>query len=156
MLGSAGLRSITAALLAVGGITASATALIAPAEAASGLSVLVHGRLLVVPAEAPGGHPGYGVALADGDIVPVRGSFDPEIRTGALFTGRLAIPAGVLRALSSRGETGATAALRIVDRRSLSLPVLGTPSIIDAPEASAAVTPTTHQQFVAIPSCSGT
>ena len=149
MLSSARLGLLTAALLTVSSATAAAAGLVVPAEAVTGPSVTVHGRLLVLPGEAPGGHPAYGVALADGDIVPVRGTFDPAVRTGAVFDGRLGLPAGVVTALSRRGESGSTAALRIVDRRSLSLPVLGTPTVTDAPQVSAAVTPTTHQEFVA-------
>src|SRR4029079_18038980 len=96
----------------------------APAGAASqsGIaSVPVHGRLLVVPSERPGGHPSYGVALADGDIVPVRGSFDPSVRTGAMFHGRLALPASVTGALARRGAVAdeRSAALRLVDQRAL-------------------------------------
>jgi hypothetical protein len=122
----------------------------AEAVAQSGIvSVAVHGRLLVVPSETPGGHPSYGVALADGDIVPVRGSFDPSVRTGAVFDGRLAVPASVTAALARRGAVADAprAALRLVDRRSLTLAVVGAPSVT---AVAPAVTPTTHRQFVAV------
>jgi hypothetical protein len=85
------------------------------------------------------------VALADGDIVAVRGEFGPGARTGARFEGRLAVPPSVARALAARGDSGPSAALRVVDRRSLVLRVVGAPSITAAPAA----TPTTHEQFVA-------
>jgi hypothetical protein len=147
MLSSARLGLLTAAVTTA--ITASVLpAVVSPADGAAGPTVSVHGRLLVVPAETPGGATRYGVALADGDIVPVRGAFDPDLRSGATFGGRLRVPGGVVQALSSRGESGARAALRVVDRRSLTLSVVGTPSISPA-DVSASVTPTTHQQFVA-------
>src|SRR4051794_17789477 len=121
----------------------------AGAAQASGLAtVQVHGTLVVVASETPGGHPSYGVALADGDIVPVRGSFDPSVRTGAEFEGRLAIPASVTDALTGRTVVAdpRRAALRLVDRRSLTLSVVGTPTVT---EVAAAATPTVHRQFVA-------
>ena len=126
--------------------TAPAPLLLAPAEAVGGTSIPVHGRLLVAQPDAPGLRPTYAVALADGDIVPMRGSFDPDVRTGAVFDGRLALPATVTRTLTDHGESGAAAALRVVDRRSLALAVVGAPTIS---EVSAAITPTTHAQFVA-------
>jgi hypothetical protein len=124
----------------------------APAGAASQsgvVSVPVHGRLLVVPSETPDGHPSYGVALADGDIVPVRGSFDPSVRTGAVFDGRLALPTSITGALARRSAVAdpQRAALRLVDRRSLTLAVVGTPSVT---AVAPAVAPTTHRQFVAV------
>src|SRR4051795_8757141 len=86
------LRRSTVLAGSLGVVAASALAL-APttaraAEPSGTATVQVHGSLLVVPAERPGGHPSYGVALADGDIVPVRGSFAPSVRTGAGFDGR--------------------------------------------------------------------
>jgi hypothetical protein len=116
--------------------------------AATGPSVAVHGHLLVVASERPGGHPAYGVAMADGDIVEVRGAFAPTVRTGDVFDGRLALPSSVTRALARRTPTSdpARAALRIVDRRSLTLTVAGTPTVT-ADETAA--TATAHQQYVA-------
>ena len=130
----------------------------APAGAApqSGIvSVPVHGRLLVVPSETPGGHTAYGVALPDGDIVPVRGSFDPSVRTGEVFDGRLALPASVTGALARRSTVAdpRRAALRLVDRQSLTLAVVGTPTVT---AVAPAVTPTTHRQFVAVVDNKGT
>jgi hypothetical protein len=145
MLSSARLGLLGAALLTAAGVTTT-PGLLGPAAAAPGPTVSVHGRLLVVPAETPGGHPAYAVALDDGDIVPVRGSFAPDVRTGAVFDGRLGIPTGVVDTMLRRGETGRTAALRIVDRRSLSLRVVGSAS---ATAVSPAVTPTAHQQYIA-------
>src|SRR5262245_8719288 len=118
-----------------------------PAEAGAaqplGATIGVHGTLVVAVSDGPaGGSTSYAVELADGDLVPVRGSFDASARTGDVFDGRLAIPASVANAAPSRD-----AALRLVDRRSLTLSVVGTPSVSAA--AAAAVTPVTHQQFVA-------
>src|SRR4051794_10564715 len=120
-------RLLTAVVVAasISGIPAVA----GPADGASGPTVEVHGRLLVVPSEVPGGTPSYGVAVAGGDIVPVSGRFDPDVRTGAVFDGRLAIPTGVVSSLARRGDSGATAALKLVDRRSLTLTVVGSPSV---------------------------
>jgi len=133
-----------------------------PAGATTAPSVHVHGHLLVVGPEVPGEQPAYAVALADGDIVPVRGRFGSDVRTGAVFDGRLAVPTSVVEDLSARGESGSAAALTLVDRRSLTLSVIGTPAVTAAAPAA-----TTHDQFVAaidtwvrwgraIPSCSGT
>ena len=136
------------------GLVATSALALAPttaraAQPSGSATVPVHGRLLVVPSERPGGHPSYGVALADGDIVPVRGSFDPSVRTGAMFHGRLALPASVTGALARRGAVAdkRSAALRLVDQRALTLPVVGTPSV----EAAVApqLTGTVHRQFVA-------
>jgi hypothetical protein len=142
--------SIRLGLLTVGVLTAAigAPGTMTPAEGASAASVSVHGRLLVVPAETPGDVTTYAVALPDGDIVPVRGTFPPDARTGARFDGRLALPPQVIRRLTLRGESGSAAALRIVDRGSLVLRVAGTPSIT-APAATASATGTIHAQFVA-------
>ncbi len=96
----------------------------------------------------PGGRPAYAVALAGGDLVPVAGHFAAGVRTGAVFDGRLGLPADVVSALSRRGESGPTAALRVVDTRSLTLPVVGSPSVT-AQATAQSLTPTTHQQFVA-------
>jgi hypothetical protein len=114
--------------------------------------VQVHGRLLVVAAEGPGDKPSYAVALEDGDIVPFSGSFDASVRTGAVFDGRLALPASVTGALARRAAVGdpRRAALRIVDRRSLTLSLVGTPSVTAVPRAAAAQgAGTVHRQFVA-------
>ena len=126
-----------------------------PAGAVTGPTVAVHGRLLVVPAELPGGTTRYGVALADGDIVPIRGRVPSAARTGAVFDGRLAVPADVLGTLAARGESGRAAALRVVDRRDLTLDVVGAPTITQ-PRAAQAPTPTIHPQFVAAMSNKGT
>jgi hypothetical protein len=140
LAGSLGLVVTTAVALTptVAGATTSASV----------SSVTVHGRLLVVPSERPGGHASYGVALADGDIVQVRGHFAPDARTGAIFDGRLGLPASVTDVLARRGTVGdpRQAALRLVDRRSLTLSVVGAPSVA---EVAPAVTPTSHRQFVA-------
>jgi hypothetical protein len=127
---------------------ASATAFGPAAGATTGSSVHVHGRLLVAAPEVAGGHAAYAVALAGGDIVPVRGPFAGGVRTGAVFDGRLALPAGVVATMSRQGWSGPAAALRVVDARSLTLAVVGTPSVT-APATARDITPTTHQQFVA-------
>ena len=132
--------------LAVVATAALTPVLRSPAEAYAGASIPVHGRLLVAQPDAPGRLPTYAVALTDGDIVPIRGTFDPGVRTGDVFDGRLALPATVTSTLSDHGESGATAALRVVDRRSLTLAVVGASTIT---EVSAATAPTTHAQFVA-------
>jgi hypothetical protein len=143
MVSRARLGMLALALMATSALT---PVLMAPAGAVAGSSIAVHGRILVAQPDALGRQPRYAVALADGDIVPIRGDFDPGARTGAVFDGRLALPATVTRTLSDHGESGATAALRVVDRRVLTLAVVGSPTIT---EVSAAVTPTTHAQFVA-------
>src|SRR3954462_3117537 len=94
----------------------------AGAAQASGLAtVQVHGTLVVVASETPGGHASYGVALADGDIVPVRGAFAPPVRAGAEVEGGRAPPASVTAALAGRASVAdpRRAALRLVDQRSL-------------------------------------
>jgi hypothetical protein len=118
----------------------------AHAEARNGATVRLHGRLLVVASERPGGPTAYGVALGDGDIVPVRGRLGADARTGDVFTGRVVIPLSVRRSLAGRAGSGPAAALREVDRRRLTLALAGTPSVA---HAAAAPTPTAHQQFVA-------
>ena len=137
-----GLLPLVAITIAVVGANAPRTS----AGASNAAGVSVHGRLLVVPSEVPGGEPAYGVALADGDIVRVRGRFAADARTGALFDGRLAVPPSVVEALAARGDSGPNAALRVADRWSLTLSVVGTPSVT---QAGPALAPTTHQQFVA-------
>ena len=105
-------------------------------------TIEVQGTLVVAESDGPaGGSTSYAVALADGDLVPVRGQFPPDARTGATFSGRLALPASVASAASS-----VSAALRIVDRRSLSLSVVGTPSVT---AVAPSVAPVAHRQFVA-------
>ena len=123
----------------------------AGAEAVStGPALSVHGRLMVVPSERPGGRPAYGVALADGDIVEVRGRFGPDARTGDVFDGRLELPTSVTRMLARRPTVSdpRRAALRIVDRRSLTLRVLGTPTVTPTDRTPVASS-TAHQQYVA-------
>ena len=95
---SARLGLLAAALIAA---ASSLPACVPSAAAAAGPAVSVHGRLVVVPAETPGGRTLYGVALGDGDIVPVRGGFAPDVRTGATFDGTLAIPEGVVQTLAA-------------------------------------------------------
>jgi hypothetical protein len=112
------------------------------AESPAAASIEVHGTLMVAESDGPaGGSTSYAVELADGDFVPVRGQFPPDARTGATFSGRLALPASVASLASFRG-----AALRAVERRMLTLSVVGTPTVT-AP--AAALTPTVHEQFVA-------
>lgn len=129
------------AVAAVSALTLPATAVSAPAP-----TVVVHGTLLVVQPDRPGAATRYGVALPDGDIVPVRGRFPANARTGARFSGRLAVPTTIRETLAARGVTGPAAALRLVDQRSLTLAVVGRPAVT---EVARATTPTTHQQFVA-------
>jgi hypothetical protein len=130
--------------------TASAVGRVGPA------TVAVRGTLLVARADTPGGsRTSYAVALSDGDLVPVRGPL-AGARPYSRFTGRLALPASVVSTLAARGVpiAGRTldarsgtgrAALRLVDHRSLTLSVSGTPTLTDP---AAALTPATHQQFV--------
>jgi hypothetical protein len=139
-------RLLTAALVAVVPL-AGTPALSPPADAVTGPTLEVHGSLLVVPSEVPGGSPMYGVALAGGGIVPVRGRFPDDVRTGATFDGRVTLPEGLLATLEQRGESGPAAALRLAGQRTQPLVVLGTPSVSAPPQAD--VTPTVHQQFVA-------
>jgi hypothetical protein len=148
---SARLGVLAAALVAA---TVATPGLVPPAAAAAGASIQVHGTLLVVPPEEPGGHTGYGVALADGDIVPVRGRLGHDVRSGATFDGRLAVPTDVAAALVARRESGSTAALRIVDHRHLSLAVVGTPSVTQAPPVDDVGT--IHTQYVAALANKGT
>jgi hypothetical protein len=151
-----GLLTATCGLLA----TASAAGTTVPAAAvqpAGPTTVLVDGTLLAAQPDGPGARPSYAVALADGDLVPVRGPL-AGARPLSQVTARLALPDSVVRGLAARGTSvgaGATlaatsgagrAALRLVDRRSLTLQIAGAPVLTD-PEPTA--TPTTHQQFVA-------
>jgi len=137
------------------GLAVTTAVALTPAQARAALSpgpatIPVHGILVVAQSDGPdGGSTSYAVSLAGGDIVPVRGSFDPSVRTGAVFDGRLALPASVTAALAARGAVAdpRRAALRLVDRRSLTLSVVGTPSVEAA--VAPAVTGTVHQQFVA-------
>ena len=129
--------------------TTLATGATTPAQGLTGPAVSVHGRLVVVPAEEPGGTTGYAVALADGDIVPVRGSFRADAHTGDVFDGRLALPAGVVRTLAARGESGTVAALRVVDQESLALQVTGTPVVTDGAALVSSTVTTVHTQYVA-------
>ncbi len=117
----------------------------------------VHGVLLVAQPDRPGGRPTYAVALADGDLVPVSGPL-ARARPLSTFTGRLALPDAVVAALATEGRSAAPGAtlgassgwgreaLRLVDDRSLTLGISGTPVLTDP---AAAVTPTVHRQFVA-------
>ncbi len=135
LAGALGLAVATAGALTPYGANAAES----PAAAAS---IEVHGTLMVAVSDGPAGSStSYAVELADGDLVPVRGQFPPDARTGATFSGRLALPASVTRLASSR-----SAALRVVERRMLTLSVVGTPTVT-AP--AAALTPTVHEQFVA-------
>jgi hypothetical protein len=144
------LSSIRLGLLTAGVLVAAIAApgAMNPVDAAPGASVSVRGRMLVVPAETPGDVTRYAVALPDGDIVPVRAVFSADVRTGARFDGRLAVPPQVLQRMTRRGESGSSAALRIVDHRSLTLRVVGTPSIT-APAETASASGTVHAQYVA-------
>src|SRR4051795_3554111 len=135
--------ALLAAWLGLAVTTAVATA---PSGAAAtqpvGATIQVHGTLMVAQSDGPaGGSTSYFVELADGDLVAVRGLIPPDHRTAATFSGRLALPASVAGL-----ATSPSAALRIVDRRMLTLPVVGTPTLT-APAAAA--TPTVHKQFVA-------
>jgi hypothetical protein len=141
-------RLLAAFVLVTALATAGSTILGSPAGAATGTSVQVHGRLLVTAVDVPGEHPSYAVALPGGDIVPVRGDFAADARTGDVFDGRLGLPSSVVATLNRRAESGSAAALRLVDSRSLTLPVVGTPSVTAAATAKD-VAPTTHQQYVA-------
>src|SRR5690242_17769595 len=134
-----------------------ATPTTAGAAAARGASVAVRGTLLVARSDAPGGsRTSYAVALADGDLVPVRGRF-AGARPFARFSGRLALPASVVSTLTARGvpvagraldaaSAAGRAALRLVDHRALTLEVSGSPTLADP---APAVTPAVHQQYVA-------
>src|SRR4051812_31642855 len=149
-------------LTAVGGllVTASTVGTTTPAgavETSGTTTVQVDGTLLMAQPDGPGVRPSYAVALADGDLVPVRGPL-ADARPMSHVTARLALPGSVLSGLAARGtsvRSGATLdaastagrqALRLVDRPSLTLRIWGTPDLTD-PEP--AVTPTAHQQFVA-------
>jgi hypothetical protein len=126
------LLSTTACAAVVSGLALPTTY----ARAIGESTLALHGTLLVVPSERPGGAREYAVALADGDIVRVSGRFGADARTGAVFDGRVALPEGLPH----------TDALRRVDRRGLTLTVAGSPSIT---AAAPVMTPTTHRQFVA-------
>jgi hypothetical protein len=126
-----------AALAVPVALSLTAAGLTAPAgaSAAGTATVHVHGRLLVVAAEQPGQQQQYGVALAGGGIVEVRGRFAGNARTGEVFDGLLAADPATLRLAGRLGQP-----LRVVGKPRL------TPA---AAPAAAATTPTVHQQFVA-------
>ena len=112
------------------------------AESPVAATIDVRGTLVVAQADGPaGGSTSYAVELADGSLVRVRGAFSPDARTGASFHGRLSVPGSV-----ARTATSPAAALRIVDRRALTLSVVGSPSVT---AVSAAAAPVAHRQFVA-------
>ena len=118
-------------------------------------TVEVRGTLLVAQPDRPGSRPAYAVALPDGDIVPVAArspapapsprspvascSPSPSSSTGAQGKRwgrrhpRLDLQAG-------------RAALRLVDHRSQTLRVSGTPTLTRTAQP---VTPTAHRQYVA-------
>src|SRR3954452_13160837 len=122
--------------------TAALTPPRAGAAAPASVTIRVRGTLMVAQADGPtGATTSYAVELADGDLVPVSGHFPPDARTGATFRGLLSLPASVARASASR-----SVALRTVERRMLTLSVVGTPTVT-AP--AAAPTPAVHHQFVA-------
>jgi hypothetical protein len=120
-------------------------------------TVEVRGTLLVAQPDRPGSRPAYAVALPDGDLVPVRGAL-AGARSQSTFTGRLVLPDSVTASLSAQGKkvgAGATlgstsrtgrSALRLVDHRSLTLRVSGTPTLTRTAQP---VTPTAHRQYVA-------
>jgi hypothetical protein len=152
-------------MMAVAGPSADAVESSSPETRAA--TVQVQGTLLVAQPDRPGSRPAYAVALADGDLVPVSGELE-EARPLSHFTGRLTLPHSVVSALARRGTSvrpgltlGATSvpgreALRLVDHRSLTLRVSGTPILTRAvttktTEAAGTTetTPTAHRQFVA-------
>jgi hypothetical protein len=156
---------------ALGVVTATITVTMTVTTAVAGTpgaaTVAVQGTLLVAEPDQPGSRPAYAVALADGDLVPVTGVLE-DAPPLSHFTGRLTLPASVVSVLARRGTSvrpgftlGATSvpgreALRLVDHRSLTLRVSGTPLLTRAvttgtPETNDAteITPTAHRQFVA-------
>src|SRR3954454_13226410 len=112
------------------GLAYAAAPLAGVSAAVPGLTTIdVRGTLLVAQSDGPsGGSTSYAVELAHGDLVPVHGEFPADVRTGASFHGRLAIPASVSRVAAS-----AASALRVVDDRGLTLSVVGTPTLTAAP-----------------------
>ena len=144
MHSSTRLGSLAAVLVAT---TVTAPALGSPAGDVTGPTVSVHGRLLVVPAESPGGHARYGVEVAGGAIVQVRGQFSAHVRTGDRFVGRLALPAEMVSRMADRNDPRVADVSRLAARRSLTLAVVGAPSVTAAPASTGAGT--THAQYVA-------
>ena len=150
-------------LAAAGGLLVTASAVGSPdlagaAEPAGIATVAVQGTLLVAQSDGPSGaRTTYAVALADGDLVPVRG-VPHDARPFSHFRGRLALPASVVSTLAERGSavsagtaldaTSGTGqdALRLVDRRSLTLRVSGAATLSDPQPAA---TPTAHRAYVA-------
>ncbi len=147
---------------AAGGLLVTAAAVVTPVPAGAAVpagvtTIRVDGTLLTAQPDGPGARPSYAVALADGDLVPISGPFADAPPLSHLDA-RLVLPAPVLSGLAARGTSvggGATldatsaagrAALRLVDRRALTLRVSGAPVLTD-PEPAA--TPTAHQQYVA-------
>src|SRR4051812_48782537 len=125
------------------GLAYAAAPLAGVSAAVPGLTTIdVRGTLLVAQSDGPsGGSTSYAVELADGDLVPVRGEFPADVRTGASFHGRLAVPASVASVAAS-----AASALRLVDGRGLTLSVVGSPAVS---AVTAAAVPVAHHQFVA-------
>jgi hypothetical protein len=142
MLASTRLGFVLAVLVA-----ATASGHVPPAQAGSVPSVAVHGRLLVVPAKSGGEPTRYGVEVPGGDIIQVSGHFPADVRTGDRFDGRLGLPATVETALARLRDSGTTTVSRLAARRSLTLPVVGSPSITAAEDATASGA--THVQYVA-------
>ena len=96
-------------LAAAGGLlvtasTVGTTARPAPRSRAGATTVQVDGTLLMAQPDGPGARPSYAVALADGDLVPVRGPLSGA-RPMSHVTARLALPASVLSGLAARGTS---------------------------------------------------
>jgi RNase P/RNase MRP subunit p29 len=88
-------------------VTASAVGTTVPAGAAESAdltTVKVDGTLLIAQPDGPGARPSYAVELADGDLVPIRGSL-ADARPLSHLSARLALPAGVLSGLAARGTS---------------------------------------------------
>jgi hypothetical protein len=145
-------------MLLAGVLTTTIAVIASPAstaESAGVATVEVHGTLLVAQSDEPGSLPTYAVALAGGDLVPVRGPL-ADARPLSHFSGSLALPDSVITSMAAQGrETrpgesfeamsdSGRDALRLVDHQGLTLLVSGTPSLSDP----APTTTTAHRQFV--------
>jgi hypothetical protein len=146
-------------MLLAGALGATIAVVATPAVAAESVgaaTVEVQGTLLVAQPDRPGSPATYAVALADGDLVPVRGPL-AGARPLSHFTGRLALPDAVVTTMATQDsevKPGASFsassdagrdALRLVDQHSLTLLVSGTPSLTDPAPTSTA---TAHRLFV--------
>lgn len=136
-------RSLGGRLLAVVG-TAALLASPAPAAPAAvgDRTVSLTGRLVVVPGETPEQSELFAVRTDDGDVVAVSGDLGEDPAPGALFRGRVRLPATISR-------TADATAWRIASAQHLTLAIESATLSSEPPAATMAAT---HHWYAAAPS----